>query len=72
MFKELGKLCKYIAVMNNAGMEMLVEAAKDITCNKNYRKADQELTPEQFDRQVETVLNMANRSYAKECGYGKE
>jgi len=35
---------------------------RDIVCNKKYRKADGELTPEQFDRQVKQVLDIVKRN----------
>ena len=45
-------------------MSVLAEVARDIVCNKKYRKADGELTPEQFDRQVKQVLEIVKRNEA--------
>ncbi len=68
MFDLIRELCKCIAVMNHDGLDRLVTLAKDITCNKNFRKADSDLTPTQFTRQVDQVLAMVNRGNAKEQG----
>ena len=51
-----------MSVMNIDGIRILAEVARDIVCNKKYRKADGELTPEQFDRQVKQVLDIVKRN----------
>ncbi|MCH5210406.1 MAG: hypothetical protein J1F01_05515 [Oscillospiraceae bacterium] len=63
MFERIGQLYKYIKSMNREGFDMLVDAACDIVSNKNYRKPDAELTPEQFNRSVRCVLNMVEKNY---------
>ena len=49
-----------MSVMNIDGIRILAEVARDIVCNKKYRKADGELTP--FDRQVKQVLDIVKRN----------
>lgn len=71
MFKKISELCRCIAVMNNDGLDRLVTFAKDIIGHENLRKPDGELTPTQFNRQVNQVIAMVNRRYEKECGYAE-
>ena len=56
-----------MSVMNIDGIRILAEVARDIVCNKKYRKADGELTPEQFDRQVKQVLDIVKKKRGVQC-----
>lgn len=66
MFEKIGKLMKAIAVLNAAGMDMLVNMANDVASHEKYRKADSELTPMQFDMQVKQVLDMVESGRLRE------
>ena len=65
MFERLGRLSKYTKQMNNNGIDLLVEAARDICTRKKYRKADGDITPEQFDKGAKTVLGMVENNAAR-------
>ncbi|MCI8980596.1 MAG: hypothetical protein HFE51_09200 [Clostridia bacterium] len=67
MLRKITELCNCITVMNNEGLDKLINCAKDISSNKNLRKPDCKLTPAQFERQTNQVLSMVNRGYLKEC-----
>ena len=62
MLKLIREIRRNMSVMNIDGIRILAEVARDIVCNKKYRKADGELTPEQFDRQVKQVLDIVKRN----------
>ncbi len=68
MLKQITELCRCIAVMNSEGLDKLINCAKDISSNKNFRKPDCKLTPAQFEKQTNQVLAMVNRGYLRECG----
>lgn len=67
VLRKITELCNCITVMNNEGLDKLINCAKDISSNKNLRKPDCKLTPAQFERQTNQVLSMVNRGYLKEC-----
>ena len=74
MFRELGILYKFIKMMNDAGINMLIEAAKDIVSNKKFCN---DVVPEdsgscelsELDKDFDKVLSMVNRP--KECRYAE-
>lgn len=76
MFRELGILYKFIKMMNDAGINMLIEAAKDIVSRKKFCK---DVVPEDSDscetdvselyKDFDKVLSMLN--HPKECGYAE-
>ena len=76
MFRELGILYKFIKMMNDAGINMLIEAAKDIVSRKKFCK---DVVPEdsdncetdltKLDKDFDKVLSMVNRP--KVCGYAE-
>ena len=72
MFRELGILYKFIKMMNDAGINMLIEAAKDIVSNKKFCN---DVVPEDSDSyetdltKLDKVLSMVNRP--KVCGYAE-
>ena len=61
--KELGRLYKYIALMNDAGMDLLVEAANDIISHEKYRQEDKSLITGQVNRDIKSVLDIVQRNY---------
>lgn len=72
MFRELGILYKFIKMMNDAGINMLIEAAKDIVSNKKFcndvvPKDSDSCDLSELDKDFDKVLSMINRP--KGCGY---
>lgn len=59
------ELQREMAAMNAEGVKLLINTAKAIAGREKYRKADNELTPRQFDRQVKKVLAMVERNYRR-------
>ena len=74
MFRELGILYKFIKMMTDAGINMLIEAAKDIVSNKKFCN---DVVPEdsdscelsELDKDFDKVLSMVNRP--KGCGHAE-
>ena len=74
MFREIGILYRFIKMMNDEGVNMLIEVAKDIVSRKKFCK---DAVPEEtessktdlseLDEDFEKVLSMVNPP--KECRY---
>lgn len=60
MIKELGILYRLIKVMNDAGLALLIEAARDITSRQQFRNEEEVDKLLDFDAQVNQVLEMVN------------
>lgn len=65
MFERAEALCRYVEQLNAEGLELLCEAARDISAREKYRRQGREMSVEQFDRSVKAVLSMANREVKK-------
>lgn len=64
MFERLGQLSRYIKNMNNQGMDMLIEAARDINSNKKLSDGSEgTFAVDKFDRDVNRVLRMLERGH---------
>lgn len=62
MFERLGQLSRYIKTMNNQGMDMLIEAARDINSNKKLSGGSEgTFAVDKFDRDINRVLRMLER-----------
>lgn len=61
MFEKTRKLAKAIAVLNSAGMDMLINMAHDVASHERYRCSGIDLTVEQFNAQTAQVLAMVER-----------
>lgn len=63
MNNQLTELHQCIAAMNSDGLDRLVNLAKDIVSNRNFKRSDCNLHNNLFDRQTHQVLDMVNRAY---------
>ena len=66
MLKQITELCRCIAVMNSEGLDKLINCAKDISSNKNFRKPDCKLTPAQVEKAATLGLISSNALAPKE------
>lgn len=63
MNNQLTELNQCITAMNSDGLDRLVNLAKDIVSNRNFKRSDCNLHNNRFDRQTHQVLAMVNKAY---------
>lgn len=71
MTEQLAELKQCITAMNNDGLNRLVNLAKDIVSNKNFKRSDCSLQNNRFDRQTHQVIAMVNNAYLAHNGQKK-
>ena len=58
MYEEMKELKRIYKTLNADGRKALLNVGKGLLCNRRYRKAEQHMTPEQFDLCVDKVIEM--------------
>ena len=58
MYEEMKELRRIYKTLNADGRKALLNVGKGLLCNRRYRKAEQHMTPEQFDLCVDKVIEM--------------